>query len=151
MNPESNNDFDQLRKVLALKRYELPPPRYFNDFSTSVIARLSRPQREELSWWQRLGFALDLRPAAMCGVGIVACGLLSFGLIGGMHMVDADSPAFAGSNPMGNPILAATPTVASFNTSIYPVLKKDSASPFNQLALGATPATFRFANPSLGN
>ena len=55
MNPETEN-FDQLRKLLALKRYELPPPRYFNEFSGRVMARLTEPERHPLTWWQRLGF-----------------------------------------------------------------------------------------------
>src|SRR5436305_10875084 len=109
MNPESNNDFDQLRKLLALKRYELPPPRYFNEFSSSVIARLSQPAREELSWWQRLGFNFDLRPALMCGVGVVVCGMLSFGLVGAMQMTDGENAQALGPSPMGTPILAAAP------------------------------------------
>src|SRR5258706_288966 len=45
MNPNTEN-FDQLRKLLALKRYELPPPRYFNEFSGRIMARLAEPEHQ---------------------------------------------------------------------------------------------------------
>lgn len=39
MNAEHEN-FDQIQRMLKLKRHEQPPPRYFNDFSSRVIARI---------------------------------------------------------------------------------------------------------------
>jgi hypothetical protein len=144
-NPDENN-FEQLRKILALKRYELPPPRYFNEFSGRVIARLGEPQREPMTLWQRLGFDFDLRPALMCGVGVIVCGLLSFGIIGAMQISEPDSGAvaansfvapmsmsLAGVAPVGNPVEPG---------SITPLISKQAASPFNQFALGATPVSF---------
>ncbi len=111
MNPDhNNNDFDQLRKLLALKRYEIPPPRYFNEFSGQVMARLSRPQRDPLTWWERLGFSFDLKPAFMCGLGVVICGLLSFGIIGAMQISDSDGASMARDSfsvsPMPDPTIA---------------------------------------------
>jgi len=146
MNPEPQN-FDQLCKLLALKRHEVPPPRYFNDFSGSVIARLHQPLPEELSWWQRLGLDFDLRPALMCGVGVLVCGMLSFGLIGAMQIADAENSGDSlASSPMGTPVMAAA-APADFNAaSISPLLARQSSSPFNQFA-GATPVGFRSAGP----
>jgi hypothetical protein len=145
MNPENPN-FDQIRKLLALKRYEIPPPRYFNDFSSSVIARLSQPQHEELSWWQRLGFDFDLRPALMCGVGIVVCGMLSFGLIGAMQAVDSEG----GQSAQVAPSHMGTPQFGMINASADvtggSLIAKQTSSPFNQFA-GATPVVFQNAGP----
>jgi len=145
MNSENPN-FDQLRKLLALKRYELPPPRYFNDFSGSIIARLSQPQREELSWWQRLGFDFDLRPALMCGVGIVVCGMLSFGLIGAMQAVDSEG----GQSAQMAPSHMGTPQFGMINASADvtggSLIAKQTSSPFGQFA-GATPVSFQNAGP----
>jgi len=146
MNPEPQN-FDQLCKLLALKRYEVPPPRYFNDFSGSVIARLHQPLREELSWWQRLGFDFDLRPALMCGVGVVVCGMLSFGLIGAMQIADAENSGDALANsPMGTPVIAGAAFADFKEASISPQFARHSSSPFNQFA-GATPVGFRSVGP----
>lgn len=147
MNPNTEN-FDPLRKLLALKRYELPPPRYFNEFSGRVMSRLADPDRHPLTWWQRLGFDLDLRPAAMCGLGVVVCGLLSFGVIGAMQMSEPDAGAVpAGSfamAPMAQPTMTGmAPVSAPIDTaSIAPLITRQSASPFNRFGMAATPVSF---------
>src|SRR5439155_23029016 len=101
MNSESN-EFVQIRRILALKRHEAPPPRYFNGFSSRVTARLTR-EPERVTWWQRLLNSFDLQPlqpALMCGVGIVVCGLLSFGVISAMQIMGPTPAAFQSSFAM---------------------------------------------------
>jgi len=138
-----------------LKRHEAPPPRYFNDFSGHVMARLSAPPSEPLSWWQRLGLDFDFRPALMCGVGVVVCGLLSFGVISAMQMTEPAAPLHAdslASASMTAPMVPGMAPVAApveTSLSIAPLIAKQSASPFNQFALRATAVgfnTFGFSN-----
>ena len=37
---ESGQNFDELKKLLKLKRHELPPPGFFNHFSDEVVSRI---------------------------------------------------------------------------------------------------------------
>ncbi len=37
---ENNKNFDELKRLLKLKRHEIPPPGYFNNFSGEVISRI---------------------------------------------------------------------------------------------------------------
>lgn len=73
----SPDNFDSVEKLLRLKRHEQPPPRYFNEFSSRVVARIERGDVRG-SWWDRFGF--DLRPALAAGAGLVACGLIVYGV-----------------------------------------------------------------------
>jgi len=85
------HEFEAVRRLVALKRYEQPHPRYFNDFSSRVIARiqageqLHRESSGVLSlapaWVNRLWAALETKPllAGMAGFG--ACALVVSGFI----------------------------------------------------------------------
>ena len=135
-----DENFDQLRKLLALKRYEQAPPGYFNNFSSKVIARLAAAEAApSLSWWQKLGFQFDLKPALMCGLSVVVCGLLSAGVITSAFK-SADQPPVG--LVMGPPINSPA-AVPPFNAmasddsaaSTQPVF---SASRFDQFGLRTT-------------
>ena len=66
MNSE-RQDFEQLRRLMKLKRYEQPPPRYFNDFSSTVIARIEAGEARQASgvmaWLQRFWSAVETKTA----------------------------------------------------------------------------------------
>ena len=75
-------DFEALQVLLKLKRYENPPPRYFNDFSSQVINRIkaSRPRRSQHAlesvspaWLQRILSAFREGPilAGACAAGVL--------------------------------------------------------------------------------
>ncbi len=87
MNPEQDN-FADLRRLLALKRHEQPPPGYFDQFSSRVIARIQAGERLEdaslldrLPWLERLWRALETKPVFAGAFGVTVCGLLASGLI----------------------------------------------------------------------
>ena len=88
MNPESKN-FEELRRLLALKRHEQPPPGYFNDFSSQIIGRIRAGDRADeafgagsfwqVPWLQRFWSAMEAKPVFAGGFAVAACGMLLAG------------------------------------------------------------------------
>jgi hypothetical protein len=77
-NPE---DFKDLRRLLALKRHEQPPPGYFNRLSLTVAARIEAAEAtQESPWWRTLFQELQPRPILVCAYGLLVCGGLLAGL-----------------------------------------------------------------------
>ncbi len=85
-------EFKQLRRLLALKRYEQPPPGYFNDFSQQVISQIlaARPLGQdsaieqlgwEAPWLQRLWMAFEAKPLLAGAFGVAVCALLISGVV----------------------------------------------------------------------
>ena len=74
-------NFEDLKKLLALKRREQPPPGYFNRFSRGIRARVA--SGEDASppegWWQRWFGVGELKPGL---VGVYALGLTGVVLVG---------------------------------------------------------------------
>ena len=86
MNPDQDKQ-DELQRVLALKRHEAPPSRFFTGFSDKVINRLHTPERPEVkTWWQRIGFDPENRPVLICASGVLVCGLFGVGLIASLRI-----------------------------------------------------------------
>jgi hypothetical protein len=84
MNPEQEN-FDQLRRLLKLKRHEQPSPRYFNDFSSQVIARIRAGEAggrqtalDNASWLSLFWSLFEARPMLPGAIGVALCALLVF-------------------------------------------------------------------------
>jgi len=104
-------DFEELRKLLKVKRYEQPPPGYFNGFSVRVMTRLERDSRSTpglldrlartFPWLKTVLRLLEQNPigAGIFGVGV--CGLV----ISGAAFSQIDKPdegALVLSNPTGS-------------------------------------------------
>ncbi len=141
----SSPDHDSLEKLLRLKRHEQPPPRYFNEFSGRVLSRIERGEAR-LSWWERFGF--DLRPALAAGAGLVACGLIVYGVA----TTEGEAGAVGVPGPLGfsvnesaaqvSPILVdSEKTIAANSTNPVP----SYGSPIDRKGWGAsvTPASFQ--------
>lgn len=109
--PEQDS-FEKLRRLLAIKRHEQPPPGYFDRFSRQVIARIQAGETAETeSFFHRLfaraprlqslwqGF--EAKPIVAGAFGIGVCSLLVVGLISS-ERVDSDpglGPNAAGAQP----------------------------------------------------
>ena len=109
MNP-SPEESDQLRELLALKRYEQPPPGFFNHFSDKVIARIEAEGLvRRISWWERLFPELDAKPVLACAYGLVISGLLVVAL----GISESLDPEESTTPPPGSPWFAQTPAPAA--------------------------------------
>jgi hypothetical protein len=79
---ENENDFEALRRLLALKRHEVPPPGYFEDFSSRVVGRIRAAQAvRQLPWLLRLLQAFESKPAYPVAFASALCTLLLFGIV----------------------------------------------------------------------
>jgi hypothetical protein len=137
---QAPENFESLRRLLALKRHEQPPPRYFNDFSSQVIARIklgesgeSGPILDRLIWeapWlQRIWAFFEAKPILSGAFGVAVCGLLISGVIysdrtdvppiGLIPVTErASGPVeVAGVSPADHPLLAKPATLEASSTN----------------------------------
>jgi hypothetical protein len=99
MNPPPES-FDALRRLLALKRHEQPPPGYFARFPDRVLSRIeAEGDRLQPSWWQQLRGALEVRPLAALAYGAVALGLFAVGASASRYLEVDQSAAAAVPSP----------------------------------------------------
>jgi hypothetical protein len=136
MSAESEN-FRELRRLLALKRYEQPPPGYFDGFSSKVIARIEagdHRQNNSLlallfgqgSWLLRLRGAFGTKPILAGAFGITVCSVLIAGVaysdrsdFGGAPALVSPSGDQAGLAQLGT--TRADNLLHSSSTAVLPV------------------------------
>lgn len=166
------DDFQQLRRLLALKRHEQPPPGYFHGFSRQVIVRIKAGElgdQSEASLWsfsggsflQRIWATLDARPVLAGAFGVAVCGFFVVGAL----LSDNGTNATAATSEMPNtatmlvnarvpaPALSGTPAPTVLNyqppaNSIFEEIKRAQASlqSASQSRL-ATPLQVSFPGP----
>ena len=88
MDPDPGT-FEELRQLLVLKRYEQPPPGYFDRFPCEVIARIRETEsatslavfRPPVPWLQRFWTALEASTVFQMGFSAAVCAVLILGLM----------------------------------------------------------------------
>ena len=122
MNSGSEN-FDELRRLLALKRHEQPPPGYWNSFSAKVVGRIEAGECGapdsfferffgEHSFVKRLVAALEAKPALAGAFGVAVCGLLISGVL---YSEDAGPATGQGMGLVSSPAIHSS-QIAALNT-----------------------------------
>jgi hypothetical protein len=147
MNPDSEN-FDSLRKLMALKRHEIPPPGYFDGFSRNVMARIKSGEYgdemgEEGSWLNRFLGMFNVKPVFAGAFGTVVCAFLVSGIIS-----SEPTPVMAGAHGVANPSLGPVPlpTVAAADSVNSNTVAGSSL--FDQFSAQAMPVNDRFYIPN---
>jgi hypothetical protein len=98
----SPDNLQQLRKLLAIKRYEHPPPGYFNSFSQKVTARIQAGALpKQASWWRACIAELFGKPLIASTYLFLFSGLLvvAIGLAQSTAGDDSVSPIAVGASP----------------------------------------------------
>jgi len=78
------NDFEAVRKLMALKRHEAPPPGYFSRLPGTIIARIERGEGKA-GFWERITADFAVRPAFAYAFVLAACGALTTAFIRSGH------------------------------------------------------------------
>ena len=143
---ENENNFEALRQLLALKRHEIPPPGYLENFSGEVTARIRagegravKRRRHESSWLFRLLSAFEAKPAFAGAFASALCMLLLFGIVYAerpdvapqplLQTAQAASPLAAATSVALNSVPAEQPALMS-DSSTNPVFNSQSAGPW---------------------
>jgi hypothetical protein len=127
---ESGQNFEELKKLLKLKRHEIPPPGYFNHFSDGVISRIRAGEargdgsladrlNDSAPWLVNFLRIFEAKPGVVGGFATSLCLLLLFGVVLAEHSENTPK------NAIGETVAAATPStsaVAAAGTSTMPDL-----------------------------
>jgi hypothetical protein len=99
--------FETLRKLMALKRHEQPPPEYLHQLSDRIITRIERGEGQ-LNMWDRFSARFSLRPTMAYAFGLTVCGALGLSAV---YMVRQEMAQAADSSPEAA-LRGPLPTVA---------------------------------------
>jgi hypothetical protein len=150
-----NENFKSLRRLLALKRHEVPPPGYFNNFSSRVIARIRAGESKPsaglvgLPWLLKFMEALQAKPAFAGGFAAMLCLLLIAGIIYA-GQTESTPPQFLSSEANAvAPLAAATPQTLLSQTADQPMLASSENSTNPVFGLPATPSLFDQIQPGV--
>ena len=116
---EDGNNFDSLLQLLKFKRQETPPPGYFNNFSSQIIAsirsdaaaevRTAAEPVSEASWFSNLLQLFEFKPAFAGAFASALCLVLVFGVIYADRPDSGTQLLLQGSDPSHPSYASLTP------------------------------------------
>jgi hypothetical protein len=146
------DDFGELRKLLAIKKYESPPPGYFNRFSDQVIARIEARQiSAAVPSWRHWLAGLWHRPAVSGAYALLfgCLAMIALGLsqtqIAQQNLPQTaawDAPGAVEAVVMLEPAAQPVAHAAILPSSISPVVGSVD-SPFQHYGLRVDRASFQ--------
>ena len=152
---QNDQEFEQVKRLLKLKRHEVPPPGYFNHFSSGVISRiragealrsqsLAERLQNEAGWFRRWLRIFETRPGMVGGFATSLCLLLLLTVVFTEHSEVAPNNLLtisAPTAPSQSPI--ATPASAPLFASTPP------AQPSGGIMISTNPEASLQPNPML--
>lgn len=132
--PQNPDEFEAVKKLLALKRHEEPPPGYFDRLPGEVRARIVHAQAHPEPFWRRWLASWELSPALATSYAAMACLLVA----GGFWL--ANQPG-----PQGGQQLVTTPPILT-TTNQAALVNPSNSSPtglFNTPSLQVQPVEFK--------
>jgi hypothetical protein len=116
---ENENNFEALRRLLTLKRHEMPPPGFFNGFSDQVIARIRAGEAGNMhtaakrvsgtSWLSNFLQLFEFKPAFAGAFASALCLLLIFGIVYADRPDSGPQPFLTNTDSSGASFAAVTP------------------------------------------
>ena len=105
-----NNEeqFKQLKKLLALKRHEQPPPGYFDRLPRQIISAIEAVQARPEHWLLRIWSTFQRNPAFAGAFGVAMCALVIGGIFFANQTSGSKGRNAAASNANAN--IAASPS-----------------------------------------
>jgi hypothetical protein len=154
MSAEPEN-FDSLRRLLTVKRHEQPPPGYFDQFTSEVMARLRSGEQhrpdllgdldDDAPWVQRLLWFFNARPAMAGAFGVMACAVLLGGIYFSQPGGESTAGVGGGATLAGSGYKLPLPagTLALSGPEVKPSVASSTNPVFNVTAGGiGTPSLF---------
>lgn len=130
--PNDQDPAELLIRMLRLKRYEQPPPGYFDGFLGNVRARIvAEENRRKLTWWESLVPSQWLRPLLAGAFGVAVVGVYFVGLTLAGHWSQETAQATTDPN-----VWALTTTAATLPIDPIPL----GGATTQTSPLGTTPA-----------
>jgi len=86
--------FETLRKLMALKRHEQPPPEYLHELHDRIITRIEGGEGQ-LNLWDKVSARFSLRPSLAYAFGLTVCGALG---LSALYMVREEMAQASGSS-----------------------------------------------------
>jgi|SRR5665213_3053931 len=71
-----SENFEELQKIMALKRYEQPPPGYLHHLPGRIMSRIERGEKP-LTFWEKLSANFALRPSVAYAFGLTVFGAVA--------------------------------------------------------------------------
>jgi hypothetical protein len=141
------DEFESLRRLLAWKRHEQPPPGYFNDFPHRIVSRIEWEQdsQPKVDWRAWLG-GFDPRPILVGAYTVGVCGLLLAGIGLSQALVENPLDAKVSQNPLNNHGLAAAMAPA-YPLSLAAMPASDTLPDTANADLLSSPPPFLFDAP----